>query len=88
MDFVYGILLMFLILFIVINFVSVNLSDTAANQCSNSNSSQSKSQYQNHNQIQPQNNIPLPINANSKLAINKKINLEEQTYDYKKYFYV
>ena len=32
--------------------------------------------------------VPQPIVANSQLALNKKINLEEQTYDYRKYFFV
>jgi hypothetical protein len=90
MDFVYGIILFIVTLFILINFASVNISDQKEPKCSNINNYQSKNhnQNQNHTQSQYNNNIPAPINANSKLAINKKIDLEEQTYDYNKYFYV
>jgi hypothetical protein len=92
MDLIYGILVIIIIIFIVINFASVTISDTKGYS----------SKLQTQNQIQPLNQtilnnknnnrtsnfIPSPLISGAPLALNKKINLEEQTYDYNKYFFV
>ena len=105
MDFVYGIITIIIIIFLLINFASINLSNKSVQDL------QKMQQGQNQNYLIAPNptmnistptmsnsnmpsatnatpNIPQPIVANSQLALNKKMNLEVQTYDYHKYFYL
>ena len=92
MDFIIGILFIIIIIFILINFASVSISNSQSPN--NKNTNNSVVNFLNpYNQGQSMNNlsngqIPSPMNANSPLALNKQINLEEQTYDYNKYFFV
>ena len=98
MDFIIGILLTIVILLVLINFTSVSLSDsnnTTQQQCGNNslfssflggwgnggqgNGGQGNGGY-------PQ--TPHPILASAPSALNNKVNLEQQTYDYNKYFFV
>ena len=93
MDFIYGILLIIIIIFILINFASVNISNTQVNNQDSQNQTQNQNQNQNflvtNNGINSlSSSIPSPILSGAPLALNKKLNLEEQTYDYKKYFFV
>jgi hypothetical protein len=91
MDFIYGILFLIIIIFILINFASVSISNKQTINKQNSNNvSNVLNPYGQGQNMQNINNStnPAPINANSPLALNKKINLEEQTYDYNKYFFV
>ena len=108
MDFIYGIILILIIIFMLINFASVTISNKSSTQMqydsnqnylyASNNTPYNNMPYNNnmpnnnmpntpYNNM-PNNNIPQPRNANSPLALNKKINLEEQTYDYNKYFFV
>ena len=89
MDFLIGILLMICVILILINFTSISMSDSNSpnqQQCANNSlfsslgfgSSGSGSGYQ----------IPQPILASAPSALNNKVNLEQQSYDYHKYFFV
>ena len=83
------------------NFASVTLSNKSSYQMQQTQyqgENQGENQGQNQNYLfssgnnvsnnMPNNKVPQPRNANSPLALNKKINLEEQTYDYNKYFFI
>jgi hypothetical protein len=97
MDFIIGILLMIVLLLVIINFTSISVSDSNSpnqQQCGNNNlfsslgfgvsggaiggASSSVGAYQ----------IPQPMLASAPSALNNKVNLEHQTYDYHKYFFV
>lgn len=80
MDFIIGILLVIILLFGIINFTSISITDNRYQQGQPQNFLYSSNRY-NYNS-------PSPINANAPLALNKKLNLEEQSYDYKKHFFV
>ena len=95
MDFLIGILLTIVILLVIINFTSVSMSDSNSpnqQQCVNNSlfsslgfgggnvglGNVSSGSYQ----------IPQPILASAPSALNNKVNLERQSYDYNKYFFV
>jgi len=103
MDFIIGILLTIVIILVLINFTSVSLSDSNnpnQQQCGNNNSFFSSLGLfgvgglgngglgnvgsGNGGYNQP----PQPIVASSPSALNKKVDLEQQTYDYHKYFFI
>ena len=99
MDFLIGILLMICVILILINFTSVSMSDSnSPNQqrCTNNSlfsslgfgggSSSLDSGLGNVSVNSYQ--IPQPILASAPSALNNKVNLEQQTYDYHKYFFV
>lgn len=87
MDFIVGILLMIIIIFILINFASVNISDSSNKDLQNQIPNQT--QIPNQNQTILQNtNIPEPLVSGAPSALNNKLNLEVQTYDYNKYFFM
>ena len=98
MDFVIGLLLTIVIILVLINFTSVSLSDSnnaTQQQCGN-NSLFSSFWGNNGGGIgsggYPQSQsvplVPQPILASAPSALNNKVNLEQQTYDYHKYFFV
>jgi hypothetical protein len=97
MDFVYGIISIIMIIFILINFASINLSNKSIVDSQQIQQAQNQNYLIAPNYINPMPNapnapnatpnVPQPIVANSQLALNKKMNLEVQTYDYHKYFY-
>ena len=94
MDFLIGILLMICVILILINFTSISMSDSNSpnqQQCANNSlfsslgfggsgslGNASAGSYQ----------IPQPILASAPSALNNKVNLEQQTYDYHKFFFV
>lgn len=82
MDFIVGILLIVIIVLILINFSSISMSDSKANTSCN------KIINTNPNQTVKNNTIPSPLLSNAPSALNKKFNLNEQTYDYSKYFFM
>ena len=85
MDFIVGILLIIIIILILFNFTSISMSDTKANgSCSRNNNSSST----NINKYLQNTNIPSPMLSNPPSALNNKINLNNQTYDYSKYFFM
>ena len=89
MDFIVGILLMIIIILILINFTSISMSDTKANAtCSRNSSSSSSNSSTNINKYLQNTNIPSPMLSNPPSALNNKINLNNQTYDYSKYFFM
>ena len=93
MDFLYGILLIILLIFGIYNFGSISLSDSNTSQKSQTSNNMNNKNYlvaaRNSNfENSSEKKIPEPIVASSPLALNKKINLEVQTYDYNKYFFV
>ena len=77
MDFLIGILLIIIVMLILYNFSSISISNTQLNggTCS---SNISTTQYS---------NIPSPILSKSPSALNNKVNLNAQAYDYNKYFF-
>ena len=91
-----------IIILILINFTSITLSDSKGGSCSSNSANSSNSnnifgnifstnQKQNQYPIQHQNQnyyIPSPVQSNAPSALNKKINLNNQTYDYSKYFFI
>ena len=90
MDFIIGMFLSIIVIFIIINFTTISITDTNYQQ---NQQHQYYNQYPNQNQnfLYSSNNRynpPLPINANASLVLNKKLNLEEQSYDYKQTFFV
>jgi hypothetical protein len=97
MDFIIGILLTIVIILVLVNFTSVSLSDSNnpnSQQCGSSSlfsslglgsiSGLGNSGLGNGGYNQP----PQPIVASAPSALNKKVNLEQQTYDYNKYFFI
>lgn len=101
MDFLIGLLLSIVIILILLNFTSISMSDSDSSnqQCANNSlftalglgsgigitniganggNSSNGGTYQ----------IPQPILASAPSALNNKVNLEQQTYDYHKYFFV
>ena len=81
MDFIVGILIVFIIILILINFSSVSISDTKGNTCSRNNLSLG-------NQTMNINSIPSPMLSKEPSALNNKLKLNAQTYDYNKYFFL
>ena len=82
MDFIIGLLLFIILIFIIINFTSISMSNTqGGGTCSNSTSIFGTNQYGNSN-------VPSPIYSKDSLALNNKLNLNNQTYDYNKYFFL
>ena len=82
MDFLIGILLIIIVMLILYNFSSVSMSNTKPNGSCNSNPD--TTQYNMNNQYS---NIPSPILSKSPSALNNKVNLNAQAYDYNKYFF-
>jgi len=83
MDFIIGIIFVLLIIFIIINYTSVSVSN---NNNNDNNLKDINYLYTNKHNMKISNTIPLPIQKNN--SINNKLNLEEQSYDYKTYFYI
>ena len=79
MDFIVGILIVFIIILILINFSSVSISDTKGNTCSRNNLSLGNMNI---------NSIPSPMLSKEPSALNNKLKLNDQTYDYNKYFFL
>ena len=95
MDFIIGLLLAIVLLLVLINFTSISVSDTNSSnqqQCGNNNLFSSLGfdfgNGSNINNIYQQSKIPQPVLAKAPSALNNKVNLEQQTYDYHKYFFV
>ena len=84
MDFIIGIIFVLVIIFIMINYTSISVSNN--NNNNNNNIKDINYLYTNKNNSKMLNTIPLPIQKNN--AVNKKLNLEEQSYDYQSYFYI
>lgn len=82
MDFIVGILLIVIIILILINFSSISMSDSKAN------TSCARNVNSNPNQTVQNNTIPSPLLSYAPYALNKKINLNDQAYDYSKYFFM
>jgi hypothetical protein len=77
MDFLIGVLLVIIVLLLLFNFSSITISDTKyGGTCARNNSNGNN------------NNIPSPIQSALNKAVNGKINIDDQTYDYRKYFFV
>ena len=76
MDFLIGVLVVIIVLLLLFNFSSITISDTKYGSTCSRNNSKSN------------NNIPSPIQSASNKAVNGKINIDDQTYDYRKYFFV
>ena len=98
MDFLIGLLLSIVIILILLNFTSISISDSDSSnqQCANNSlftafglggiggGSGGGSGGGNGGTYQ----IPQPVLASAPSALNNKVNLEQQTYDYHKYFFV
>ena len=83
MDFLIGILLVIIVLLLLFNFSSITISDTQyGGSCASANTHTSMNTSMNKN------NIPKPVQSTSNKAVNGKINIDDQTYDYHKYFFV
>ena len=70
---------------ILYNFSSVSLSDNQPNTSVNTLTTKYILNMQNNN-TSPQ--LPSPMLSKEPSALNNKVNLNAQTYDYNKYFYV
>jgi hypothetical protein len=93
MDFIVGILVVIIIILILINFTSVSVTDNEGktsnslfltNKIINQNQMNQNQMNQNINQC----NIPSPVLSKEPTVLNNKLNLNAQTYDYNKYFYL
>lgn len=77
MDFLIGILVVIIILLLLFNFSSITISDTQyGGTCARGNNSKRM------------NNIPKPVDSTQNKAVNGKIDIDNHTYDYQKYFFV
>jgi len=95
MDFLIGMLVMVLIIILIFNYVSISTSDSKGGTCGNNllnNNIFTNNMFgtnQNNNQYQNQSySIPSPIQSNAPSALNKKINLNNYTYDYSQHFFI
>lgn len=97
MDFLIGILVIVIIILILINFASISVSDNSNinNYSKNGYNTNFMSPFLLNNNMNNYNvmknssyNIPSPVLANAPSALNNKIKLNDQTYDYSKYFYM
>lgn len=97
MDFVIGLLLSIVLILILLNFTSISMSDSNSSnqQCANNSlftalglggigSSSGGGGGGGGGTYQ----IPQPVLASAPSALNNKVNLEQQTYDYHNYFFV
>ena len=93
MDFIVGILIVIIIILILINFTSDSVTDSSGkttnslfltNKIINKDKMNQNQMNQNMNQY----NIPSPMLSKEPTALNNKLNLNAQTYDYNKYFYL
>ena len=90
MDFIVGILVVIIIILILINFTSVSVTDNegrTSNSLFLTNKIINQNQM-NQNQNMTQYNIPSPVLSKEPTVLNNKLNLNAQTYDYNKYFYL
>jgi len=87
MDFIVGILLIIIIILILYNFSSVSVSDNQPYNSSNTFTTKYILNMQNNNTPSPS-QLPSPMLSKEPSALNNKINLNAQTYDYNKYFYI
>ena len=83
MDFIVGILLMIIIILVLYNFASVSITNSSGSKYYDSNINTATTQY--NSMPYP---LPSPVLSKSPSAINNKVNLNAQAYDYKKYFFV
>jgi len=94
MDFIIGILLVIVIILILVNFTSISMSDTKGGTCSNNNMSSSIFGGNRGNRGNRGNqygsSIPSPMLSKEPSALNNKLNLNAQSYDYdyNKYFFM
>jgi len=88
MDFIIGILLVIVIILILINFTSITISDTKGGTCSSNTNSSIFGGNQYGSRIQNGLGIPSPMLSKEPSALNNKLNINAQTYDYNKYFYM
>ena len=85
MDFIIGILLVIVVLLLLFNFATISISDSPGGNCNNQNYLFSS----NRNNILTDNiTNPKPVKSQPNNVINGKINLDNQTYYYNKYFYM
>ena len=92
MDFIIGMILMIILIFVFIQFVTISITDNQYNPYQY-NPNQYYPNQNNPNQYNPNQyfniyNMPSPIVANAPLSVNNKLNLEEQSRDYKQFFYI
>jgi hypothetical protein len=80
MDFIIGIIFVLLTIFIIINYTTISISNN------NNTLKDVNYLYTKKNNVLLNNTMPLPRQQNK--SINNKLNLEEQSYDYKSYFYI
>ena len=95
MEFLIGILVFILLFFALFNYVSISMTNTVKtanteyttnNTIFSINKNQYQSPYQTPNQTLYK--TPSPVQSNPPKALNSKINLNSQTYDYNQYFFL
>lgn len=87
MDFLLGLLFAFVLLYILINFVNVSVSDTQA-YCNGGSNLTSDNFFKVFRTGQPVgDNVVTPYNGSEKKVLNGKLSLEQQSYDYQSQFY-
>ena len=87
MDFILGIIFVLLIIFLIINYTSISISNKNYNLENNETLYKNNEILYKNNEILNKNNI-LPFPKKKNTSINNKFNVEEQSYDYKSYFYI
>ena len=99
MEFLIGILVFILLFFVLFNYVSISMTNTVKtanteyttnHNIFSINQNQNQNQYQSPYQTPTQtlNQTPLPVQSSPPKALNSKINLNSQTYDYNQYFFL
>ena len=83
MDFIFGIIFVLLIIFIVINYLSISVTNNGrTTNLINKNYLDSQKYYNNNNNRLTQNH------GNYQLENEPILSIEEQSYNYKNYFYI
>lgn len=85
MDFIIGILLVIAALLLLLNFTTISVSDTkfGSGSCAVDRNFLISTMQNSLTTGQPQ-----PITANASTAINGTVNLDNQVYDYSRYYFV
>ncbi len=86
MDFFLGIVLTIVLILIIVNYVSISVSDEGINnyKCNSKNTDMNSTIPNLTNDI----NLPMPIDSKSNNSITGKFNLQAQMDDYHKQFYL
>ena len=90
MDFILGIILVLLIIFIMINYISISITNNDKTNYLYSPKTQINKNYlsSNNNLNNLNHNLNHNLNSNLNSNLNYNLNIKEDSYNYKKYFHL